>query len=84
LRTIDGLDQCVVRFTTDIPYLTRWGIPLLFGPGSILNAHTDHEFVEKRELAQAVDIYARLARALLAGAPDAREALGETREGAAR
>lgn len=66
LLTVDDLEQCVVRFTTDIPYLSQWGTPLLLGPGSILNAHTDHEFVEKSELTSAVDLYARLARELLA------------------
>lgn len=66
LLTVDDLEQCVVRFTTDIPYLSQWGTPLLLGPGSILNAHTDHEFVEKRELMSAVDLYAQLARGLLA------------------
>src|SRR6266550_1622387 len=65
LQTIAGFKQHVVRFTTDIPYLSEWGTPLLLGPGSILNAHTDHEFIEKRELAEAVDLYTRLVRALL-------------------
>ena len=74
LETIGGLEQCVVRFTTDIPYLSNWGRPLLLGPGSILNAHTEQEFVEKRELREAVDIYARLVRALLARKSEAREA----------
>ena len=60
LHTVDGLEPCVVRFTTDIPYLSHWGTPLLLGPGSILNAHTDHEFIEKRELAEAVELYVRL------------------------
>jgi len=66
LLTVDDFEQCVVRFTTDIPYLSQWGTPLLLGPGSILNAHTDHEFVEKRELISAVDLYAQLVRELLA------------------
>ena len=66
LETIEGIEQCVVRFTTDIPYLSNWGKPLLFGPGSILNAHTDHEFVGKRELEQSVGIYVQLAGTLLA------------------
>jgi len=66
LLTVEGLEQCVVRFTTDIPYLSQWGRPLLLGPGSILNAHTDHEFVEKKELMSAVDLYAQLGRTLLA------------------
>lgn len=66
LETVPGIEQCVARFTTDIPYLSGWGKPLLLGPGSILNAHTDHEFVEKRELSEAVDLYARLVRGLIA------------------
>ncbi|MFN0121567.1 MAG: M20/M25/M40 family metallo-hydrolase, partial [Blastocatellia bacterium] len=37
----------VVRFGTDIPCLTNWGEPLLFGPGSIHDAHTTHEFVSR-------------------------------------
>lgn len=67
LVTVDDIEQCVVRFTTDIPYLSQWGAPLLLGPGSILNAHTDHEFVEKRELSNAVDLYVQLVRTLLKG-----------------
>jgi len=65
LFTVAGFEQCVVRFTTDIPYLSRWGKPLLLGPGSILKAHTDGEGVRKTELSEAVDLYARLARNLL-------------------
>lgn len=66
LHTIDDLEQCVVRFTTDIPYLSNWGTPLLIGPGSIRKAHTEHESVGKRELAEAVDLYVRLVQSLLA------------------
>ena len=76
LETVDGIEQCVVHFTTDIPYLSNWGKSLLLGPGSILNAHTEHEFVEKRELVEAVDIYARLVRALLARDSEARKVIG--------
>ncbi len=79
LLSVPEFEQCVVRFTTDIPYLSQWGAPLLLGPGSILNAHTEHEFVLKAELAAAVDLYAGIARELLARKPTAREA----REGAA-
>lgn len=74
LFAADGFEQCVVRFTTDIPYLSEWGTPLLLGPGSILNAHTNHEFVEKQELTEAVDLYAQLVRALLAREHHGREA----------
>lgn len=55
-----GFETTVVAFTTDIPALTNWGKPLLFGPGSILDAHTPGERISKRELARAVDSYGRM------------------------
>lgn len=61
---IDGFKQKVVRFTTDIPYLTNWGKPLLLGPGSILVAHTKDEFVLKRDLENAVGLYVDLIKKL--------------------
>lgn len=74
LMAVDELDQTVVRFTTDIPYLTRWGKPLLLGPGSILDAHTNHERVSRQELSRAVNLYVSLATKLLAGATDTKSA----------
>lgn len=65
LMALDGVEQTIVRFTTDIPYLTNWGTPLLIGPGSILDAHTEHERVEKKELLRAVEIYVELVKKLL-------------------
>ncbi|HET7209173.1 MAG TPA: M20/M25/M40 family metallo-hydrolase [Terriglobales bacterium] len=65
LGTLDGLGTMVAAFTTDIPALTNWGQPLLIGPGSIHVAHTDGEYVEKRELLEAVDLYCRIARTLM-------------------
>jgi acetylornithine deacetylase len=64
LFTVPGFEECIVRFTTDIPYLSQWGKPLLIGPGSILDAHTDHEKISKRELEESIDLYVRLARQL--------------------
>jgi acetylornithine deacetylase len=64
LHSVGGFDQCVVRFTTDIPYLARWGTPLLLGPGSILDAHTEHERVAKSELVGAVELYVKLVEGL--------------------
>ncbi|HEV8430139.1 MAG TPA: M20/M25/M40 family metallo-hydrolase [Pyrinomonadaceae bacterium] len=64
LFSVPGIDECVVRFTTDVPYLSQWGKPLLLGPGSILDAHTDHERVSKRELEDAVELYVKLAEKL--------------------
>jgi acetylornithine deacetylase len=65
LRTIDGLPTMIAAFTTDIPKLTKWGQPLLIGPGSIHVAHTDAEFIEKRQLAEAVDLYCMIAKNFL-------------------
>ncbi len=65
LRAPDGLPTMVAAFTTDIPALTNWGEPLLVGPGSIHVAHTDGEYVEKKQLRDAVDLYCALARKLL-------------------
>jgi acetylornithine deacetylase len=64
LHTLPGFETAVFPFTTDIPFLNRWGTPLLFGPGSIFVAHTDHEYVEVAELEAAVDKYVALGRSL--------------------
>lgn len=65
LLALDDFEQTIVRFTTDIPYLGNWGTPLLIGPGSILDAHTEHERVAKKELLRAVEIYVDLVKRLL-------------------
>jgi acetylornithine deacetylase len=66
LRTLPGFEAETFAFTTDIPLLPRWGEPLLFGPGSVLDAHTDGDHVRLDELAAAAETYATLARTLLA------------------
>ncbi|MGA7475071.1 MAG: M20/M25/M40 family metallo-hydrolase [Candidatus Sulfotelmatobacter sp.] len=65
LRTVDGLPSMIAAFTTDIPKLTNWGEPLLIGPGSIHVAHTEGEFIEKQQLAEAIDLYCTIAKRLL-------------------
>lgn len=65
LMTVPGFESEVFPFTTDIPWLDRWGAPLLIGPGSATVAHTADEHVEIAELDRAVDLYVRLARTLL-------------------
>ncbi len=64
LEKLDGFETGVVAFTTDLPYITRWGRRFLLGPGSIRDAHTAHERVRKSELERAVDLYCRLVREL--------------------
>lgn len=64
---VDGYPTTVVSFTTDVPALTpSWGKPLLIGPGDIRLAHTAEERVAKKDLLEAIDIYADLTRQLLA------------------
>jgi acetylornithine deacetylase len=64
LGVVDGFETSVAAFATDIPALTNWGTPFLFGPGSIHLAHRDDECVSIDELHSAVDSYERLVRAL--------------------
>lgn len=66
LVTVPGFETATFPFATDIPFLDRWGQPLLYGPGSIHKAHTADEHIEISELEAAVDGYARIARHLLA------------------
>jgi acetylornithine deacetylase len=60
LRTVDELPTMIAAFTTDIPKLTKWGEPLLIGPGSIHVAHTEGEFIEKQQLHDAIDLYSKI------------------------
>jgi acetylornithine deacetylase len=62
---MDNLPTMIASFTTDIPMLPAWGEPFLLGPGSIHVAHTPHERIAKKELLEAVDLYAELATSLV-------------------
>ncbi len=67
LATLPGFETTSVSYTTDIPVFGgAWGRPLLIGPGSIHVAHTEGERIAKNELLEAVLIYQRLVRQLLA------------------
>ena len=66
LRAVEGLPTMIAKFTTDIPQLSKWGEPLLLGPGSIHVAHTPYEKLAKKELLEAVELYVRVAKQLLA------------------
>jgi len=66
LKTFEGLPTMVAAFTTDIPALSNWGQPLLLGPGSIHVAHTEAEYVEKKQLNEAVDLYCSITKQLIA------------------
>jgi len=65
LKTLPGFETEVFWYTTDIPFLSNWGTPLLIGPGSVTEAHTADESVSLLELAEAADLYEKLAKELL-------------------
>lgn len=62
-----GRPSTVVAFNTDLPHLGKLGKPLLFGPGSILDAHGADEKISKRELLEAIETYRQLVVDLLDG-----------------
>lgn len=63
----EGERSAVVAFNTDVPWLGNLGKPLLFGPGSILDAHGSRERIAKRELLDAVGTYEEMVISLLDG-----------------
>lgn len=67
LGAVAGFPTSVAAFATDLPSLTHWGTPFLFGPGSVHVAHTDHEHVSVNELDRAVDAYVRIAKLAIEG-----------------
>jgi acetylornithine deacetylase len=66
LKAVPGIETMVAAFTTDIPALSNWGEPVLLGPGSIHVAHTEREYISKKQLHESVDLYCEVARKLLA------------------
>lgn len=57
----------VVAFNTDAPHLGRIGRPMLFGPGSILDAHSAREKIAKREIIDAAETYRSVVSRLVKG-----------------
>jgi acetylornithine deacetylase len=68
MHVVRGFDAAVFAYTTDVPLLPAWGPPLLYGPGSILHAHTAEEHVLVSDLERASQDYEKLARTLTARA----------------
>jgi acetylornithine deacetylase len=65
MHTLPGFETAVFPYTTDVPLLTKWGTPILVGPGSIHVAHTEHEHISLDELRAAVELYESLAKRLM-------------------
>jgi acetylornithine deacetylase len=64
MKVPEGMPSRVVAFNTDVPHLGALGQPLLFGPGSILDAHGANEKIGKKELLDSVQTYVDTVAAL--------------------
>lgn len=65
MPAVPGFETATFPYTTDIPFLSNWGTPLLYGPGSIHVAHTDNEHIKVADLQRAVQDYVQLTKHLL-------------------
>lgn len=62
-----GKESAVAAFNTDVPHLRNLGVPFLFGPGSILDAHAATERIALDDLVAAVTTYDELVVDILEG-----------------
>ncbi|KAH8713823.1 Peptidase M20 domain-containing protein [Beauveria bassiana] len=63
---VEGFETCVVNFGTDVPGLEGNHARYLYGPGSILVAHADHEHLTVGDMDRAVVDYKKLIEHALA------------------
>jgi len=61
----EGEESCTVAFGTDAPHMPRWGTPVLFGAGSIRDAHTPHEKIGHADLLASVGQHIKTVQSLL-------------------
>ncbi|RSL42299.1 hypothetical protein CEP54_015529 [Fusarium duplospermum] len=54
---VDGFETIILNYGTDIPNLNGSHKRYLYGPGTILNAHSAHEFLTVSDLEEAVQGY---------------------------
>ncbi len=64
-HVLDGFETTTVAYTSDVALLGNWGTPLMYGPGSIRDAHTSEEHVLVEDLHRAVEAYERIVRTLV-------------------
>jgi len=54
-HTIDGFETGIVSYGTDAPSFSNIKNKILYGPGNILDAHTEREFIRISDMNKAVD-----------------------------
>jgi len=57
---LEGFETMTVNYGTDVPWLAGNHKSYLYGPGSILVAHSDHEALTVKELKRGVEDYKRI------------------------
>ena len=57
---VEGIETKAVSFGSDAPRLSGFPMKAICGPGSILTAHTDKEYVLRSQLEKAEDQYVRI------------------------
>lgn len=62
--TVDGIDSKTVAFGSDAPQLTNFPRRMLYGPGSILVAHTSSEHIDVVDIEKAIDDYVHIYKQL--------------------
>ena len=62
---LEGFKETVVFYGTDAPFLRDVGKLVLFGPGSIVDAHTEGEKISKAAMDEGVESYVRMGRLLI-------------------
>ncbi|EME27145.1 acetylornithine deacetylase [Galdieria sulphuraria] len=65
LYSLDGFPTFVAKYNTDIPYAKFYRKALLFGAGSILDAHTSQEKISLDDLGKLPEFYVQIAKKLL-------------------
>lgn len=57
---VEGFETLTVNYGTDVPNMEGAHKKYLYGPGSILVAHSDHEHLAEEDLLEAVEGYKRI------------------------
>lgn len=76
---LDGFRTKTVAFGSDAPQLTNFRRKILYGPGSILVAHTSSEHIRMEDIRQAADDYVKIFETLASGHDD-RQCINENFE----
>lgn len=65
MTPLDGFEHDVVSYASDVPFFSKLNVPIvMYGPGSIFQAHTDDEYIQCDALERGVLGYKRIFREL--------------------